>query len=297
MYEQMSFDLEKAEFSTLRGLRLRATLPANERGADYIVGDLHGCLDQLEELLAKVGFNAYCDRLFSVGDMVDRGPDSLRCLGLLEQPWFFALMGNHEQMMLNHFLPWLLDDKQCPNPESDVGMGFILNGGAWILREPVGDYRPRPPLDRLLWRTLDLPMTMVVGEGEQRFNLVHAEFTRPGFSLKSPGVWTDDDIDRLPERAEPGVDVPSFRWSRSMMGVAVRAGNLPKRAEGLSITYCGHNIGSGVRVACSHICLDTGAFLAREPVNRGVRFGLSIADPKRSRYLTWRPKKIEERPL
>lgn len=45
--------------------------------------------------------------MLSVGDLVDRGPDSIGCLKLLEAPWFHAVMGNHEQLLLNYFAPWL----------------------------------------------------------------------------------------------------------------------------------------------------------------------------------------------
>lgn len=48
----------------------------NEVGKDFIVGDIHGCLDQLKFQLSVTGFDKSKDRLFSVGDLIDRGPDS-----------------------------------------------------------------------------------------------------------------------------------------------------------------------------------------------------------------------------
>jgi serine/threonine protein phosphatase 1 len=59
------------------------SLPTNSRGKDYVVGDLHGCYDLLQRVLGEVGFDTTCDRLFSVGDLIDRGPNSLKCLELL----------------------------------------------------------------------------------------------------------------------------------------------------------------------------------------------------------------------
>ena len=50
----------------------------NPDGRDYVVGDIHGMFHHLEVLLNDIGFDEDCDRLFSVGDLVDRGPHSAR---------------------------------------------------------------------------------------------------------------------------------------------------------------------------------------------------------------------------
>ena len=71
------------------------------RGSTYLVGDIQGCFESLEALLAEVGFGAD-DRLWCVGDLVNRGPDSLGVLrfahGLGER--FACVLGNHDL----HFL-------------------------------------------------------------------------------------------------------------------------------------------------------------------------------------------------
>ena len=41
-----------------------------------IIGDVHGCLDELESLVSRCGY-AVGDRLILVGDLVAKGPDSL----------------------------------------------------------------------------------------------------------------------------------------------------------------------------------------------------------------------------
>ncbi|STI47003.1 serine/threonine protein phosphatase 1 [Escherichia coli] len=48
-----------------------------------------------------VVFDPWRDLLISVGDVIDRGPQSLRCLQLLEQHWVRAVRGNHEQMAMD----------------------------------------------------------------------------------------------------------------------------------------------------------------------------------------------------
>jgi hypothetical protein len=64
-----------------------------------IVGDLHGCLDELQRLLDHVGFSAG-DRLVSVGDTVVRGPQPAETLDLLMALGARAVRGNHEDRLL-----------------------------------------------------------------------------------------------------------------------------------------------------------------------------------------------------
>lgn len=75
-------------------------LPFNETGQDFVVGDIHGHFGTLEQMLEALNFNRETDRLISVGDLIDRGPDSLRALEFLAEPWFHAVVGNHEDLML-----------------------------------------------------------------------------------------------------------------------------------------------------------------------------------------------------
>lgn len=77
-------------------------LEENLLGNDYVIGDLHGCYHELMKLLRFVEFDKEKDRLFCVGDLEHRGPDSIKCLELLKnrsrsgKQWFFATLGNHE---------------------------------------------------------------------------------------------------------------------------------------------------------------------------------------------------------
>lgn len=76
------------------------TIPANYEGRDFLIGDLHGCYDELMKLLNYVKFDSQFDRLFATGDLIDRGPKSRECLELLSKPWFFSVLGNHEDLLI-----------------------------------------------------------------------------------------------------------------------------------------------------------------------------------------------------
>lgn len=62
-----------------------------------IVGDIHGCYDELQELLDKAGLSDG-DEIIAIGDLVDRGPDSARTLAFFRsRADARSLMGNHER--------------------------------------------------------------------------------------------------------------------------------------------------------------------------------------------------------
>src|SRR4051812_17971392 len=62
-----------------------------------IIGDIHGCFDELQELLAAVVTTAD-DEIIAIGDIVDRGPQSERVLEFFrDRPRARSIMGNHER--------------------------------------------------------------------------------------------------------------------------------------------------------------------------------------------------------
>jgi len=97
-------------------------------GRAYIVGDIHGCVQELEVLVAGLPLQTD-DRLVFLGDYIDRGPGSREVVDLLlrlraEQTCQLTfLKGNHEDMFLD-FL----------GKNGHFGEGFLDNGGHMTLR-------------------------------------------------------------------------------------------------------------------------------------------------------------------
>jgi serine/threonine protein phosphatase 1 len=235
-------------------------LPSNPAGRDFVVGDLHGCFDLLDRLLDHVRFDPACDRLFSVGDLIDRGPDSLRSLEFLDAPWFYAVKGNHEDLLLEFFEPYRASGRMDYWDEI-VTSDLWLNGGEWVeaCYLPVAQ-RMTSEFDRLLNRVSELPLIWVVGKGPERFHVLHAELVRAEYRKRDQKVWLDADIDRW-QAGEAIDDATRERliWGRTLMMTLVGPGTPPVH-RGLSTTYCGHTIVEGVRSYLSHVCLDTGAY-------------------------------------
>lgn len=130
----------------------------NIRGRDFAVGDIHGCFTLLDEALKAIGFNERIDRLFSLGDLVDRGPDSDQVLAWLDRPWFHAICGNHD------FLIWRA---ALGIPYSQVD--YRIHGGLWI------DQLSGAERVRIGERLAALPLAVEIETAHGIVGMVHAD--------------------------------------------------------------------------------------------------------------------------
>ena len=77
--------------------------------AHYVIGDVQGCYDELNELCKKINFNPNHDLLIFAGDLVNRGPKSLEVLNfcLKNKKSVRGVLGNHD-----FYLLYLLEHKK-----------------------------------------------------------------------------------------------------------------------------------------------------------------------------------------
>lgn len=150
----------------------------NNAGRDFAVGDIHGCFDRLEQALHKVRFSSEVDRLFSVGDLVDRGPQSPDVLNWLARPWFHAVCGNHD------FMTWR---SATGYPLTEVS--HYDNGGAWLDR---CDAALRADLARSLRQ---LPLGIEVETPRGVVGVVHADFPYDDWRAIHTKIFSTEDID------------------------------------------------------------------------------------------------------
>lgn len=256
-------------------------VPENVSGRDFIVGDIHGMLTLLQALLKHVRFNPDTDRLFSVGDLVDRGEESSETLELLNIPWFHATLGNHEVLLLDYLKP----KNEQRFRFSDGDHAFLYNGGQY--------WFPNYELSRNTRKVLEnLPHVLVVGkDSPSRFNIVHASLVRKKEERSSGPFfhfYSDNDIDSGlvwdEFRYIPGFDAigntqDSLTWDRSLPPLFrdIKRGKVSPKTlfpsnMNLSSTYCGHTpVKHPVSIA-GHRFIDTGGFMAEDEEH-----GLSLA--------------------
>lgn len=135
----------------------------NEQGRDLVVGDIHGCFSKLQTALDCIGFDPTKDRLFSVGDLVDRGPESAKVLEFLAHHIDGAVQGNHEDMAIR----W-------PNGHMDWG-NYAANGGSWMIAlDKETQHEVAAALSAL-------PIAIELETAEGLVGIVHAECPFPSW--------------------------------------------------------------------------------------------------------------------
>lgn len=206
----------------------------NTLGRDLITGDIHGMFGRLQVHLDELGFDESRDRLFAVGDLVDRGPDSEAALEWLAKPWFHSVLGNHEEMCLR----WGLFRVEP--------FEYRAHGGGWALDMPherLMDYVEA--FDKL-------PILIELETAGGTVGLVHAEIPT--------STWQE-----TVELLEGGYDVQvnnevrySCLWDRSRFDTAI-ASNKAWVIGGIANVVSGHSpVRTPSRMA-NVLLIDTGA--------------------------------------
>ncbi len=120
------------------------------------------------DALKRRHFNPYEDLLISVGDIIDRGPDCVKCLQLMDEKWFRAVRGNHEQMALDAI------------ENNDFAL-WMSNGGIWF--STLEDKRNAL---RLLNACRDLPHIIEITCANGLNVIAHADYPAAEYVWNKP---------------------------------------------------------------------------------------------------------------
>ncbi|HVS30988.1 MAG TPA: metallophosphoesterase [Thermoanaerobaculia bacterium] len=198
------------------------------RGRLICIGDIHGCYDELIELLDRVAPKA-ADVVVSTGDIVRKGPQVARCLELWRDRGYLAVIGNNEEKLLRF-------------AESSRARRLLL-----------------PPQDRKLLRRAELMefvrgWPVAIDVPARNVTIVHGGLY--------PGMRVDGhDLGRA------AMDVTRMRWIRRLDGQWQRAGRSKQRDadvlwaevwDGPRTVVYGHTPLREPRVDARAIGLDTG---------------------------------------
>lgn len=132
----------------------------------YCISDIHGCYNEFMELLELIKFGGE-DTLYVLGDVIDRGDASVKCLQfIMKNPNIKMLMGNHELMMLEALT---LQDEEARQEMFEL---WHYNGGGRTYSEfkALAEGEQQEMLDFLQ----KLPFYYVLKERSKKYFLVHA---------------------------------------------------------------------------------------------------------------------------
>lgn len=255
----------------------------NKLGRDFVVGDIHGAYGTLRQAMAAAQFNPVLDRLFSVGDLIDRGADSGRAMEFLSKPWFHAIRGNHDH-----------DFSQLSVAELRHLGASNWNGLGWVLGATDQDVAE---MQKRLGR---LPLAMEVQTRRGSVGLVHgdvpagmgwAEFVAAieagNEQVAQVTLWGRERVQSNDESGVPGVDRVFVGHTVQWKG-ARRYGNVYAIDTGAVFRELGHFEGG---ITMAHMACVSAAIMPgpRETVQPAVRvileqgvgpFGNYLGGPK-----------------
>jgi hypothetical protein len=186
-----------------------------------IVGDVHGCVDELGRLLDALAPGA-ADRVLFVGDLVARGPDTLGVLALYREVKGQSVLGNHESKLLSAHRARREGAKRPRLSSLHYALSYRLADADWDVLEHL-------PL------TLPLP--------EHGACLVHAG-VQPELELAAQDAWTLTHIRSIDPHGKASARPDFEPWAA--------------RYAGEPHIVFGHNSRLGLQLRASATGLDTG---------------------------------------
>ena len=263
-------------------------IPGNTRGSDYVVGDIHGCATELQQLL--MGLEAD-DRLFIVGDLFDRGPNSLAVYeAVKDDSRVNVVRGNHEDVFVSCMdinLESMVSEleniisgqiKTFSNRDASIQAAalwrFFVGGGSWVFKNRGADLiilNPNVMSISSFARYLPylkegfIPEVAAIRDylAQLPYILSVSAAVNPLVGDVPPFLICHAD---LPLTDEELADGPKFLTPDQIIYVthARERDFIVRRTESSTVCYCGHSPhvsgGAVVRPKTNMCNLDTGAY-------------------------------------
>jgi serine/threonine protein phosphatase 1 len=195
----------------------------NYKGRDFVVSDIHGMYYEFLEELQEVNFDEEVDRCFSVGDLIDRGSHNLECLRLINETWFYAVIGNHEDMYIRGV-----------EGDSSMFRCWSMNGGLW-----QGWTCGEELMDELK----NLPTFITIN---------HALGYRVGICHAEPPTRDWNDVKE---------GLSEYEISRAIWGRTSLSDRSQPEIKNIDLTVHGHTIIKEPKRLANSLFIDTGSFL------------------------------------
>ena len=215
----------------------------HEKGRLFVVGDIHGCYDELMQRLEQVNFDFQNDLLIAVGDVVDRGSDSLKCLNLIDEPWFKAILGNHEEMCVLSY-----------GGDPVIQEMHAQHGGKWFYQLSIEQQK------QIIERLQRVPLLLEVDYQNKKYGFVHADI--------DVNDWEKFKIAIQSQSRE------SALWGRGR--IKNRRSLKYSKVSGIDYIFLGHTVVECVTQKDNCYYLDTGACFGGELTLVEINQNISI---------------------
>lgn len=228
--------------------------------ATYVIGDVHGQLEQLKTLIQKLNIQEE-DEVYLLGDIVDRGPDPIKALQyLMEMPNCTCLAGNHELMMVENMkflLSKITEESLKYLTEENIGLlsDWLYNGAG----STISQFTKLPDSERkeILDFVCDFEAYVELEIKGQKYLLVHAGLDNFSEEKELDEYSIDDLVWVRPDYAIPYFEdvivITGHTPTQRILGNP-RPGYIYRGNKHIAID-CGVSSPSG-RLAA--ICLETG---------------------------------------
>lgn len=166
-------------------------LELNKSGIDYICPDIHGDFPSLMDALRDIGFNFEKDRLFCLGDLINRGLYSEQVINYIGESWFYSVKGNHEKLFTDAYEDLQGSKVELSGQENNMESlkNLVANGGYWAVPIMMKKRVFKKYYDALN----NLPLMMQITNGERSVALAHAEIPYGMTFKKAKKILLDAD--------------------------------------------------------------------------------------------------------